>query len=83
MKKVQASDARVRLSELLDEVKRGETVIIIRHGRAVARLVPETTRRTAEIKAALDRIMAARKTAGRMTVEEILEARDERGTRVG
>jgi prevent-host-death family protein len=41
MREIQASDAKARLAQLLDEVERGETVVITRHGRPIARLVPE------------------------------------------
>lgn len=33
-------DAKNRLSELLDRVERGESIVITRHGEPVARLVP-------------------------------------------
>lgn len=36
-----AYDAKARLSALLDRVEHGEEIIITRHGRAIARLVPE------------------------------------------
>jgi prevent-host-death family protein len=36
---VGASEAKTKLSELLDCVERGETVLITRHGKPVARLV--------------------------------------------
>jgi prevent-host-death family protein len=35
MREIQASDAKARLSQLLDHVERGETLIIKRHGRAI------------------------------------------------
>ena len=38
---VGAYDAKTRLSELLDRVERGEQIVITRHGRPIARLVPE------------------------------------------
>ncbi|HZT31541.1 MAG TPA: type II toxin-antitoxin system prevent-host-death family antitoxin [Bryobacteraceae bacterium] len=38
MREIQASDAKARLPQLLDDVERGETLIITRHGRAIARL---------------------------------------------
>jgi prevent-host-death family protein len=41
MKQVQDSEALERFDELLDEVERGETVIITRQGKRVAWLVPE------------------------------------------
>jgi prevent-host-death family protein len=45
MRQIQASEARTHLPRLLDEVERGETLIITRHGRAIARIVPEVDRR--------------------------------------
>jgi prevent-host-death family protein len=44
MRKIQASEAKVHLRQLLDEVERGETLIITRHGRHIARIVPEVDR---------------------------------------
>ncbi len=40
MNPVSVYDARNRLSALLDQVERGEEVVITRRGKAVARLVP-------------------------------------------
>jgi prevent-host-death family protein len=77
MREVQASDVKDHLAELLDEVERGETLIITRDGRPVARLEPETSRRQAEIDEAIERIKALGKLNGPITVEEILSARDE------
>jgi prevent-host-death family protein len=37
---VSVSEAKAKLSELLRAAERGETVVIVRHGRAVARLTP-------------------------------------------
>ena len=47
MRDIQASDAKTHLPQILDEVERGETVRITRHGRPIARIVPETNRRQA------------------------------------
>lgn len=41
MREVQVSEAQGRLNELLGEVERGESVVITREGRPIARLVPE------------------------------------------
>jgi prevent-host-death family protein len=41
MREVQASEAKIHLSQLLDEVERGEIIRIARHGRTIALLVPE------------------------------------------
>ncbi len=37
---VGAYEAKTHLSRLLDEVERGDTVVITKHGRPVAKLVP-------------------------------------------
>jgi prevent-host-death family protein len=39
-KTVGAYEAKSKLSELLDQVERGQTIVITRHARSVARLVP-------------------------------------------
>ncbi len=77
MKTIQAAAAKARLSELLDEVERGETVVITRHGKPIARLVPDTDRQQADIRQAMEDIRKLRKRAPRVTVEEILAWRDE------
>jgi len=50
---VEASEVKAHLARLLDEVERGETVIITRHGRAIARIIPEAHRRQQEIDEAI------------------------------
>ena len=77
MKQVQASDAKARLSELLDEVERGETIVITRHNKPIARLVPESENRQREIAAARAAIEAIRSKNKPVTREEILAWRDE------
>jgi prevent-host-death family protein len=53
MRKVTAFEAKTRFGELLDRVSRGEEVIITRHDRAVARLVPEGAPRLDEVRRAV------------------------------
>ena len=43
MKEIGAFEAKNRLGQLLDLVERGEEVVITRHGKEVARLVPPKT----------------------------------------
>ena len=81
MREIQASEAKVHLPQLLDDVERGETLIITRHGRAIARLVPETNRRRAEIDSAIESIERLRRRTGKISVSELLSARDEEGCR--
>jgi prevent-host-death family protein len=73
-REVQASEAKTHLPQLLDEVERGETIIITRHGRPIARLVPETDRRQQEIDRAIEEIKQLAEHTGEMTVEEIRSA---------
>jgi prevent-host-death family protein len=53
MGKVTAFEAKTRFGELLDRVSRGEEVVIARHDREVARLVPEGTPRLEEVRRAV------------------------------
>ena len=57
--KIEAFAAKNRLSALLDQVEQGGEVIITRHGRAVARLVPVSGTAPQEARlAAMARIRA-------------------------
>ncbi|MCA7118402.1 MAG: type II toxin-antitoxin system prevent-host-death family antitoxin [Acidibrevibacterium sp.] len=72
-----ASEAKTHLPQLLDDVERGEVIVITRHGRAIFRLIPEMDRRREEIDQAIAGIKALRKRTGKVTVEELLSARHE------
>jgi antitoxin (DNA-binding transcriptional repressor) of toxin-antitoxin stability system len=52
MREIQAADAQARL---LDELERGETLIITRHCRAIARIVSEVDR----LQEGVDRALAS------------------------
>ena len=57
MTTVGAFEAKNTLGSLLDRVERGEEVVITRHGRPVARLVPNTPRvDQAQAESAFNRI---------------------------
>ena len=77
MRQIQASDAKAHLPQLLDDVERGETLIITRHGRAIARIVPEVNRRQEEVDRALTSIRELRNRTVKLTLEEIRSAREE------
>ncbi len=53
MAKVTAFEAKTRFGELLERVANGEEVVITRHAKAVARLVPEGVQRQDEIRRAV------------------------------
>lgn len=77
METIGASDAKTRFLRILDRVERGETVAISRHGRTIARISPEVEIDRERIAQAVEEIRALRKRTGRMSIEEILSARDE------
>ena len=77
MREIQASDAKTHLPQILDQVERGETIVITRHGRAIARIVPEAHRRQEEIDKAIAGIKTVRRNTGRISLEELLSSRHE------
>jgi prevent-host-death family protein len=77
MREVQASDAKTHLPRLLDDVEAGETIVITRHGKPIARLVPDEERRIAEARAGMEEIRALRKRVGKAPLQELLDARHE------
>jgi prevent-host-death family protein len=77
MREVQASDAKTHLPRLLDDVEAGKTIVITRHGKPIARLVPDEAHRNAEAAAAMETIRALRKRVGKAPLQELLDARHE------
>jgi prevent-host-death family protein len=71
-REVQASEAKTHFARLLNEVELGETIMITRHGQAIARIVPEAHVRQQEIDRAIEDIKELRKQTGTVTREEIL-----------
>jgi len=77
MQTVQASDAKTHFLRLLDRVERGETVVITRHGKAIARICPEERVGQEQLAHAVSEMRALRGKMGRLSLDEILSARDE------
>ena len=77
MREIPASEAKTHLPQLLNEVERETTLIITRHGRRIARIVPEEDRRQEEVDRTLAAIRELGKRTGRITLGELLSARDE------
>ena len=73
VREVWASDAKARLARLLYDVGHGATIVITRHGRAIAHLVPEVDRRRVET----DGLLAAPRTLPRFPADEIRSMIDE------
>jgi prevent-host-death family protein len=57
MAKVTAFEAKTRFGELLERVSRGEEVVITRHDKVVARLVPEGPQRLEEVRRAVSGLL--------------------------
>jgi prevent-host-death family protein len=74
---VSSYEAKTQLPRLIRAAERGETVIITRHGKPVAQLGPVQDRRREETAEVIERMKRARALRPRVTVEEILAARDE------
>ncbi len=50
MAKVTAFEAKTRFGELLERVARGEEIVITRHDKPVARLIPEGAQRLDDVR---------------------------------
>ncbi len=78
---VGAYDAKTHLAELLDRVQRGEQIIITRHGKPIARLIPESGDAVDAAMAAIDGLAALGDSLGRrgigFTDEQIRAMRDD------
>lgn len=74
MRQVGVYEAKTQLPRLLDEVERGETITITRHGRPVARLVP-LGGRCRGVQEAIEALEAFRQThtLGGLSIKEIIE----------
>ena len=81
MREIPASEAKTHFARLLSAAARGETIAITRHGRRVARLVPDEDGRRARVERALEnlerRAKERREKFGPVRVEEILAWRHE------
>lgn len=74
MSTVTALEAKTRLGELLNRVARGEEVIITRHDKPVARLVPEGGRNLSEIRHAVDELRSLRESIRRRGADKLTDA---------
>jgi len=74
---IQASEAKTHFLRILDKVEQGETIVITRHGRTIARIVPDSEIDHARVRQAIEGMRSLRKKIGRLSLEEILSARDE------
>jgi prevent-host-death family protein len=77
MRTIQASEAKARFLRILDEVERGESITITRHGEEIAIISPRREPPHIRAKRAFANMDKLRKQTLPVSVEEILSARDE------
>jgi prevent-host-death family protein len=80
MATISAFDAKTRFGELLERVSRGEEIVITRHDKPVARIVPEGAQRLDDVRRAvaglreLQRRMTQRRRTARLSDHEVRAA---------
>ena len=82
MTKVTAFEAKTRFGELLERVAKGEEVVITRHDKPVARLVPEGAQRAEDVRRAVTGLQELqqqihKRTRARLSDCEVRSAIDE------
>ena len=82
MATVTAFEAKTRFGELLERVAKGEEVVITRHDKPVARLIPEGARRLTEVQRSVQGLRALqerirRRSKARVSRRDVRAAIDE------
>lgn len=77
MRSIQVSEIKLQLSDILDAVEMGETILINRNGRNIAKIIPENddVKSASEILEAMKKIKELRKKMTHLTFEDIQTAR--------
>ena len=75
MATVSAFEAKTRFGELLERVTRGEEIVITRHDKPVARIVPEGAQRLEDVRRAVEGLRElqqriARRSRGRIRLSD-------------
>ena len=65
MATITAFEAKTRFGELLERVSRGEEIVITKHDKPVARIIPEGKSRLAEVQAAVRGLRALQQEIGK------------------
>jgi prevent-host-death family protein len=77
MKEVPASEAAVKLFELLDEVEQGTTIAITRDGKVVAHIAPYQRDQARIARQAIQGIRELQKLTQPVTAEELIVWKNE------
>lgn len=70
MTKITAFEAKTRFGELLDRVSKGEEIVITKHERPVARMIPEGPNRSERVREAVDSLIRLQKEIAARTRNE-------------
>jgi prevent-host-death family protein len=75
MRSVGAYEAKTHLPSLLDEVERGDTITITRHGVPIAKVVPVEGPSREKVRETIEALKEFRKgkTLGDVTIRELIE----------
>ena len=76
MSTVTAFEAKTRFGELLDRVAKGEEIIITRHEKPVARIVPEGTPSLQEVKKTVATIRHLREQIKKQNAGKLFSQKD-------
>ena len=73
MATVTAFEAKTRFGELLERVSKGEEVVITRHDKPVARLVPEGARRDDDVRRSVEGLRQLQQRIGRRSKAKLTD----------
>lgn len=71
MKEIGSYEAKTHLPEILRAVEKGETYIVTRRGRAVARIIPPKAEAPEKVQYVIEGIKSRRKALPKMSAQEI------------
>ncbi|MGD0095760.1 MAG: type II toxin-antitoxin system prevent-host-death family antitoxin [Terracidiphilus sp.] len=77
MQTIQASEAKTHFLRILDDVERGESIIVTRHGKEVAVISPKAQMDRERVERAIEGMRTLRQRIGKASLEEILSMKDE------
>jgi prevent-host-death family protein len=79
MRTIQASEAKTKFLKLLDDVESGQSFLITRHGRRIAKIVPESDDESyvEQARRAFESIAEIRKRVKPISLAQILSDKNE------
>jgi prevent-host-death family protein len=83
MATITAFEAKTRFGELLDRVSRGEEIVITRHDKPVARIVPEGRSNLEDVSRAVEEAFALRRAMKKRGVKPLSQREIRRAINAG